>query len=941
MLANSGRIEGRDRLDIKTADALVNRGGALVSQGDVEIDGGALFANISGTVSGNGVRITAGDIEHATAVVRDRYGKNFADRAQQTARIEARGDLALEATGSISATGSDIAAGGNAVLRAGGDIGIRALAVEKRFKDIFREGYNLAAALTHRQATLKAGGDVTVDAGKDLTLRGATVEAGADAQLAAGGNVTVASVQDRRQKDFKYDFRGSGPLGVETNIREQRAMVETKRSTVAAGGTLTVRAGTGDLTLDAARLKSGGETVLDAAEGKVALLTETDSSFKQDYKRTEDLVWWKERDKGHYKEEIEHVEIEAGGGLKIVAGDGIVVEYHKTDSLNASLDRLAQSPGLAWIDQLRDNPDVDWTAVDAAFKEWDYKAEGLTQAGAALVSLVTAAVTAGTLSSVSAMLAKGLGFAGAGSMQAALQAGLTSLTSQASVALVNNRGDLGAALRQLGSSLTLKSLATAMIAAGLSTELTQLAGLDKALPKNAVFADRVVHSLQRNLIRSTVQAAVATAIQGGKLDDALMGALRTAAAQTIGEHGAQQISKAYLKAAADGVDPIEFALHKVAHAALGCVTAGVGGSDCASSAAGGAAGETFAEAVGRSIVADLAARVESGELSRKEALARLSDPALKRDLVKGARLAGAIAAIAAGAESEEDINAAAEAGANAVENNFCGLGHCVIIGIGLGALYAAIVGKGDPLEGLKHIGNGDDPLSKAMAAGTRKAVELSYDNFPEATADAMAVVVRLNNAVNATVTWIDKKTEKTVSGQWNELDDDTRSQIKGGVKIVSIALPVNAVRFLAGLRKAKPGTIQRGFHSSGYRSEFYNAAGNPAKWRNPETGKLENIPAGAVFHKDHVSPLAGIRELKGFNELSPYQKASLLTDPKNYQPLLGSMNCSKGCRVVDTANDWKTYKGQPLNEGYREWLKGEQNNMIKHFNKRIEHFLGD
>ena len=131
---------------------------------------------------------------------------------------------------------------------------------------------------------------------------------------------------------------------------------------------------------------------------------------------------------------------------------------------------------------------------------------------------MTAAVTAGALSNAAAFLAKALGFAGAGSMQAALQAGLTSLTSQASVALVNNRGDLGAALRQLGSSATLKSLAVAMISAGLSTELTQLAGLKDALPKNAIFADRVVHSLQRNLIRSTVQAAVSTAIQGGVVD---------------------------------------------------------------------------------------------------------------------------------------------------------------------------------------------------------------------------------------------------------------------------------------------------------------------------------------------------------------------------------------------------------------------------------------
>ena len=97
----------------------------------------------------------------------------------------------------------------------------------------------------------------------------------------------------------------------------------------------------------------------------------------------------------------------------------------------------------------------------------------------------------------------------------------------------------------------------------------------------------------------------------------------------------------------------------------------------------------------------------------------------------------------------------------------------------------------------------------------------------------------------------------------------------------------------------------------------------------------------AAFHKDHVFPLAGIRELKGFNNLSPHQQASLLTDPKNYQPMLGSMNCSKGCRVVGTANDWKTYKGQPLNEGYRDWLKRAQNDMIEHFEKRIKHMSGD
>ena len=136
----------------------------------MDIAAGALFANLSGTVSGAGVWLGADDIVHATAVLRDQYDNGFADRAQQSARIEARGDLTLDAARSITATGA---------------------------------------------------------------------------------------------------------------------------------------------------------------------------------------------------------ELEAGGGLRITAGEGVMVEYHKTGSLDASLAQLAQSPGLEWVETLRADPSVDWRGVEAAFEQWD------------------------------------------------------------------------------------------------------------------------------------------------------------------------------------------------------------------------------------------------------------------------------------------------------------------------------------------------------------------------------------------------------------------------------------------------------------------------------------------------------------------------------------------------------------------------------------------
>ena len=54
----------------------------------------------------------------------------------------------------------------------------------------------------------------------------------------------------------------------------------------------------------------------------------------------------------------------------------------------------------------------------------------------------------------------------------AVTAGVTTLAGQASVALVNNRGDVGGALHDLGASARVKNLLTAIVTGGV------LAGLN-------------------------------------------------------------------------------------------------------------------------------------------------------------------------------------------------------------------------------------------------------------------------------------------------------------------------------------------------------------------------------------------------------------------------------------------------------------------------------
>ena len=319
-----------------------------------------------------------------------------------------------------------------------------------------------------------------------------------------------------------------------------------------------------------------------APAGKVSLLAKTDTDYAQKTRREEDLLWWNERDRGQLKETVRPVEIEAGGGLRINAGRGVVIEYHKTGDLRASLGQLAEAPGLGWIASLQADPRVDWRGVEAAFREWDYEQSGLTEAGAALVALVTAVATGGI--DFSQLLSSG---ALSGVKATAFNAGMQALTVNASVALVNNKGDLGATLKQLASTDTLRALATAMVTAGLTQNLYERFNLPLEAGANlgSLTAEQLV---KKALLDTAVQTGLDTALYGADPVAALLGNLQVAAVTAVGGRLSAEIGKAYY-------DNPNRALQLIAESAVGCgLAAGTGGA-CASGAAGAVLGEIVGE----------------------------------------------------------------------------------------------------------------------------------------------------------------------------------------------------------------------------------------------------------------------------------------------------------------------------------------------------------
>jgi filamentous hemagglutinin len=116
---------------------------------------------------------------------------------------------------------------------------------------------------------------------------------------------------------------------------------------------------------------------------------------------------------------------------------------------------------MGYLNELAARNDVNWQPVELAHDQWDFKQEGLTPAGAALIGFAVAMATGGAGSGL-------LGTTGTVSTAAA-NAAFTSLVAQASITLINNKGDVGKTLNDLGSSHTVKNMLIAAGVAGVTT----------------------------------------------------------------------------------------------------------------------------------------------------------------------------------------------------------------------------------------------------------------------------------------------------------------------------------------------------------------------------------------------------------------------------------------------------------------------------------------
>ena len=541
-LANSGDIEASDDIALTSTGDLTNRSGHISAGDSVSLKATGSLTHTTGSYD-------LGDISRRKGTVLQRSGQ-----------ITSGGNTSMDAGKDLNILGANVAAGGRADIASGDNLTIGTVQLNKE-SDANLDGMSLKTSSTaHKGSRLSGKNGLNLTSGKNTLIQASQLESEADISLIALGDAGIASAAD------SSSLEASGKGSKTWDASGQR--VVNQASSLTADGNITVRSLIGNVMIKGSNLDSRGQVTLDASNGSIALLSSKDSD-RQTYKSSSsNMLWQKSRDSGHIHETVNMVNVTADGGLIIHTGNGLVVEYRDTGSLDQSVDILSKQPGLEWMATVKNRDDAVWQAIQETHRQWDYKSEGLSGAAAAVIAIAVGIATYGygaTLVGAKTALMTNLA-----------NTALSTLASQAAVSLVNNKGDLGAVFKEMGSAATLKSLATSLVTAGI----LQGAGLTSG---GTDFASR----LQDGATRALVSSLVSTAINGGDLGDNLKNSLLNAAVGAVSGELFEQIGDLAGGKVIEGFTMEEGDLRKVMlHAVVGCAAAAASKGDCTAGAIG-------------------------------------------------------------------------------------------------------------------------------------------------------------------------------------------------------------------------------------------------------------------------------------------------------------------------------------------------------------------
>lgn len=528
-------------------------------------------------------------------------------------QIEGNKGLTISALGGnlLMSGGHAFSIGGPIKFQALGDITLEATqnhyVTEGTRTQIERSWYGgkkVITTTTHNES-LKAeavwliGRDIELTAGSNINTYATQFRASNNLRIEAGGQANYYGVYDQIYKNTTTD-KTKSLWGINySNSKSTFSRLELigKPAVLVSTGSIQSYSG-GDQLLQGTVAEYGGTAVFQAGVGESAKANATikleslKNTITESRTRESNYVLWQKLSGSGSTVETMVLPKFTGPSKPVFVGP--VLAQIPTGDFKTQIQILSQQPGMGYLADLSVRNDVNWQPVKLAYDQWSYKQDGLTQAGALLLAVAVAWATGGmgvdmlgtttTVGGTTTTTLGGATLAVNGTttlLGAAVNAGVTSLASQAAVTLVNNKGDIGQTLKDLARSDTVKATVSAMLTAGALAKIGAIPEIKALNGVDAAFTDKLTF----NLINSTGRALTNAAINGGNLEDALKGALIGGVVDTL--HGA-------VASEIKGLES-DYLAHKLAHALAGCVAGAAAQGSCQDGAIGAAVGEVVAD----------------------------------------------------------------------------------------------------------------------------------------------------------------------------------------------------------------------------------------------------------------------------------------------------------------------------------------------------------
>ena len=442
-----------------------------------------------------------------------------------------------------------------------------------------------------------AAKNIVLNAESDIAVYGSELNAGTtgDIRFKAGRQIKLYAIEDRDEKEVDIKKKSSF-LGVRYNknhTNDTRQEITQLPSKLVASelntesGSDTLLQGTIVNTANKAKIQVGIGKYADA-DAKVILQAVTNQITTTHNQEKESTVWMKTVDQGSVVTTASLPKfnqvptITSPGGVTVAVPVDVTVDANNKAKANIQKNQeelgkialnLSKQPGYEYLAALDKTNEINWVQVDLIQKNWNYTQEGLTPGAAALIAIAVTIATSGA--GMGATLTGTMG-----TMGAASTAAFSSLAAQASVTLINNKGDINKTLNQLASSATVRSMATAALTAGVGAKL----GLGSNV--NDTFGQKLSNAVGAGFTQAVADAA----INGASLEDTLKNSLRGALVDVF----AASVFTKTVKP----IDADNFArnlAHKLVAAGVGCVSASAKKQSCDAGALGAAVGEMIGD----------------------------------------------------------------------------------------------------------------------------------------------------------------------------------------------------------------------------------------------------------------------------------------------------------------------------------------------------------